>query len=110
MLDILQYGLYYTRLEATAAPLWSLLLVALAAYLLGSANSAVLVSRLLYRTDIRTQGSGNAGLTNMFRVYGKRAALFTLLGDILKTVLSVLLTAIVFGFWYSHVLSVNYFC
>ena len=110
MFEILDKGLFFAQTELREAPLWSLLLVMLVAYLLGSINSAVLVSRILYRADIRTQGSGNAGLTNMFRVYGKRAALFTLLGDILKTVLSILVAAIFFGFWYSHALSVNYFC
>ena len=110
MFEILDKGLFYAQTGSREAPLWSLLLIVLVAYLLGSVNSAVLVSRILYRADIRTQGSGNAGLTNMFRVYGKRAAIFTLLGDILKTVLSILITAIFFGFWYSHALSVNYFC
>lgn len=112
MLDILNHGLFYVKFQpgATGAPLWSLFAVAIVAYLLGSINSAVIVSRLLYRTDIRTEGSKNAGLTNMFRVFGKRAALLTLFGDILKTAVAILLTAVFFGFWYSHGLSVNYFC
>lgn len=58
-------------------------------YLLGSVNSAVVVSRLLYHDDVRNHGSGNAGTTNMLRTYGKGAALLTLLGDVLKTVLAV---------------------
>lgn len=58
-------------------------------YLLGSINSAVAISRLLYRDDIRRHGSGNAGTTNMLRTYGKVAALLTLLGDVLKTVIAV---------------------
>lgn len=58
-------------------------------YLLGSINSAVLISRMFYREDIRTKGSGNAGMTNMMRTYGKGAAAATLAGDMLKTVVSV---------------------
>lgn len=72
----------------------------LVGYLLGSINSAVVVSRILFRDDIRRHGSGNAGLTNMYRVYGKAGALPTLLGDVLKTVLSVLLGAVLMGFGY----------
>lgn len=69
-------------------------------YLLGSLNSAVVVSRLFFRDDVRRHGSGNAGLTNMFRVYGKAGALPTLIGDVLKTVLSVLIGAALMGFGY----------
>lgn len=62
-------------------------------YLLGSINSAIITSKALFDKDIRNFGSGNAGLTNMLRVFGKKAALFTLLGDMLKSALSVLLGA-----------------
>ncbi|MFO7612443.1 MAG: glycerol-3-phosphate 1-O-acyltransferase PlsY [Clostridia bacterium] len=58
-------------------------------YAVGSANSAVLVGKL-YKTDVRTQGSGNAGLTNTYRVLGAKAALMVLSGDILKGVVAVL--------------------
>jgi len=63
-------------------------------YLLGSVNSAVLISRVFYRDDIRLHGSKNAGMTNMMRTYGIAAAIGTLIGDMLKTVLSVLLGAL----------------
>ena len=66
-------------------------------YLLGSINPSIIVSRRLYGKDIRESGSGNAGLTNMLRVYGKKAALFTLGGDMLKTALSVALGACIYG-------------
>ena len=66
-------------------------------YLLGSINPSIIVSRRLYGKDIRESGSGNAGLTNMLRVYGKKAALFTLCGDMLKTALSVMLGALIYG-------------
>ena len=72
----------------------------LTGYLLGSVNSAIVVSRLLYRDDIRKYGSKNAGLTNMLRTYGKAAAGLTLLGDFLKTAISVFIGGILGGFCY----------
>ncbi|NLN54971.1 MAG: glycerol-3-phosphate 1-O-acyltransferase PlsY [Clostridiales bacterium] len=56
-----------------------------ASYFAGSMNFAIMVSREKYGDDVRNHGSGNAGMTNMFRVYGKKAGLLTLLGDALKT-------------------------
>ena len=108
--EILQKGLYATVISpgATNMPVLFLLPALLVGYLLGSLNSAVIVSSLLYRDDIRRHGSGNAGLTNMFRTYGKRAALLTLLGDILKTALAVFLGGFFFGFYYAQSLSFGY--
>ena len=83
-------------------------IVLLASYLLGSLNSAIIVSKLLFKEDIRTKGSGNAGLTNMLRIYGKKAAVLTLIGDLSKTVLSVGITGLVFGFQYVGGISVNF--
>ena len=60
------------------------------AYLLGSLNSAIIVSKLLGLPDPRSQGSGNPGATNVLRVGGKTAAALTLLGDVLKGVIPVL--------------------
>jgi glycerol-3-phosphate acyltransferase PlsY len=70
------------------------------AYLLGSINSAIIISKTLYRDDIRKHGSGNAGLTNMLRTYGKGAAGLTLFGDIAKTAVAILISALFFGFNY----------
>ena len=69
-------------------------------YLLGSVNTAILVSRLFYHEDIRKKGSGNAGLTNMHRVYGKKAAGLVLLGDVLKMLLSLFTVGLFFGMQY----------
>lgn len=69
-------------------------------YLLGSVNSAIIISRVLYGDDIRKHGSGNAGLTNMLRTYGKGAAGLTLIGDIMKTAVAIFISAILFGFNY----------
>lgn len=66
-------------------------------YLFGSINSAVIISRLLYRDDIRNHGSGNAGMTNMLRTYGKGAAGLTLLGDLSKTALAIVCASFLMG-------------
>lgn len=62
----------------------------LAAYLLGSLSSAIILCRLLGLPDPRTQGSGNPGATNVLRYGGKKVAAVTLLGDSLKGLLPVL--------------------
>ncbi|MBQ3955616.1 MAG: glycerol-3-phosphate 1-O-acyltransferase PlsY [Clostridia bacterium] len=67
-------------------------------YLLGSVNTAIIVSGKFYRDDIRNYGSGNAGFTNIMRIYGKRAAIFTFVGDFLKTVLAILIGWCCFGY------------
>ena len=67
----------------------ALLLVAAVAYLFGSISSAIIVTRLFSHKDIRDFGSGNAGATNVLRSQGKLPALFTTLGDLGKSILSV---------------------
>ncbi len=67
------------------------LLSAVAAYLLGSFNFAIILSNKEYHEDIRSFGSKNAGMTNMMRTYGKKAAVLTLLGDTLKAVVAALI-------------------
>lgn len=70
---------------------------AAAAYLLGSLSFSIIVTRLLYHKDIRTFGSGNAGMTNVLRTFGKGAAALTIVGDIGKGILAVLLAKWAFG-------------
>lgn len=65
-------------------------LLILAAYLLGSVSSAIIVCRLMGLPDPRTQGSKNPGATNVLRIGGKRAAAITLVGDSLKGLLPML--------------------
>jgi glycerol-3-phosphate acyltransferase PlsY len=60
-----------------------------AAYLIGSISSAIIVCRLMGLPDPREQGSGNPGATNVMRIGGKKAAIITLLGDLLKGLLPV---------------------
>ena len=64
------------------------ILAAVCAYLLGSLNFGVIISKLFYHQDLRTLGSGNAGATNALRVMGPKMALPVLLGDILKAVIA----------------------
>lgn len=76
---------------------FELAIALLLAYLLGSISSAILVCRLMGLPDPRTQGSQNPGATNVLRIGGKKAAAITLLGDMLKGLIPVLL-AKAFGF------------
>ena len=67
-------------------------------YLLGSINPAILISKLVYRDDIRRHGSGNAGSTNMLRTYGTKAAVFTMLLDFLKAILATVIGTLLLGY------------
>lgn len=60
-------------------------------YLIGSLSSAIIVCKLMGLPDPRTQGSRNPGATNVLRIGGKKAAAITLLGDMLKGVIPVLI-------------------
>lgn len=61
------------------------------AYLLGSVSAAIITCKMMGLTDPRTAGSNNPGATNVLRVGGKKAAAITLLGDMLKGLLPILL-------------------
>lgn len=72
--------------------LLGLLACAVVGYLLGSINTAIIVTHFFkQKEDIRNYGSGNAGMTNVLRSVGKLPALLTFIGDFLKSVASVLL-------------------
>ncbi len=80
--------------------LWDILIVlatALQAYLLGSIDTGILVSKFIYHDDVRNHGSGAAGMTNMLRTFGKKAAAMTAVGDVLKGVLAVCIGRWLFG-------------
>ncbi len=70
--------------------------VALLGYLLGSLNTAILLSRALGKEDVRRHGSGNAGMTNMLRTYGKKLAAITFAGDFAKVAVAIWLARLVF--------------
>lgn len=72
-----------------------LIIIAVLSYLLGSLNFSIIVSRALAKKDIRESGSGNAGATNMLRTYGKKFAVFTMLGDILKVALAIVISFLI---------------
>ena len=75
--------------------IYSALVSALIAYLLGSINTSIILSKLVYGTDIRASGSGNAGATNMLRTHGTKMAVATLVFDVLKGVLMVVLATLI---------------
>jgi len=72
------------------------LIVGIVAYLIGSINFSIIISKKVAGFDVREKGSGNAGTTNVLRTVGKKAAALTLLCDILKGVVAVLIAFIIF--------------
>ena len=99
------FGIITEKLSLTAESFWFWLLMALAVvlsmaagYFLGSVNAAIIISTKKYKSDIRTHGSGNAGMTNMFRTFGKTGGFLTLFGDIAKTVLPICFGYLFFGY------------
>ncbi len=93
---IQKLGLAEDSAGAVAIIVGGILLCIVIPYLLGSINFGLLISRKRFNDDIRAHGSGNAGTTNMLRTYGKRAAAFTLLGDMLKAAIAVGLGYLIF--------------
>ena len=71
-------------------------LTAAGGYLLGSILFGVLISKVMYNDDVRNHGSGNAGMTNVLRTYGKLPAVFTTIGDVGKSVAAVNLGRFIF--------------
>ena len=68
------------------------LLSAVIAYFLGCSNGAVIISKYILRDDVRTHGSGNAGLTNFHRTFGGPLTLTVILIDVLKAAAAALIT------------------
>lgn len=77
-------------------------------YLLGSINTAIIVGKLFYKTDVREHGSGNAGTTNTLRILGKGAAIAVLIGDFLKGVIACLIGRYLAGEIISEVFAGEY--
>ena len=71
--------------------------VIVAGYLLGSLSASIILSRTAWGGDVRSKGSGNAGATNMARVYGLGAGFLTLGCDMLKTIAATLLGSLLLG-------------
>ncbi len=83
---------------ADKLPLYIVILVSIAllAYLIGSLNFGVIISKS-YGKDVRESGSGNAGATNMTRVFGKKVGVLTFIGDALKAVLCCIIGIVLVG-------------
>ena len=81
-------------------------------YLLGSISVSVLLSKYVFKGDVRDFGSGNAGATNMARVYGAKGGAIVLLGDFLKAILACTLSLLIAPSEYTEicVLSVGVAC
>ncbi|MCI8344630.1 MAG: glycerol-3-phosphate 1-O-acyltransferase PlsY [Clostridia bacterium] len=71
------------------------ILIAIIAYLLGSISFSVIISKKMAGFDVRQKGSGNAGTTNVLRSVGKKAAIITLVLDVLKGVAAILIAYLV---------------
>ena len=78
---------------------WRIITTAVIAYLLGSINTAVIVTKIVTggKKDIREMGSGNAGFTNVLRSVGKLPAIFTIVCDALKCVVAVIIGWLIFS-------------
>lgn len=68
-----------------------LFIIAIISYLLGAVNGSIIASKYFFKKDIRDFGSGNAGLTNFYRIFGKTGVIVVLVIDIAKTALAVFL-------------------
>lgn len=73
----------------TGKSVFLIFLGAIIAYFIGSFNTAIILSKSMSGDDIREMGSGNAGMTNMMRNYGKKAGVITLICDMIKGILCV---------------------
>lgn len=71
------------------------IIIAIIAYCIGSINFSVILSKKIAGFDIREKGSGNAGSTNMLRSIGKKAAILTLICDVLKGTIAIVVAIIV---------------
>lgn len=72
-----------------SAAILSALLTAVIAYFCGCFNGAVIVSKYILRDDVRTHGSGNAGLTNFYRTFGGPLTLVVILTDVFKAIVAI---------------------
>ena len=71
------------------------IIIAIIAYAIGSINFSIIISKKLAGFDVREKGSGNAGTTNVLRAVGAKAALITLICDITKGIIAILIAVII---------------
>lgn len=71
------------------------IIIAIMAYLLGNVSTSYIIAKRIAGVDIRTQGSGNAGSTNVLRTLGKKAGALTFIGDLIKGMLAVFVAKLI---------------
>ena len=99
-------GMLYDANASASTPIWVVIAAVLCIavpYFLGSINFAIILSKTIYKTDIRDLGSKNAGATNMMRMFGKKTALMTFAGDALKAFVSGALGYLLLGQYGAHI-------
>ena len=96
-------------LITTGTPVWKIIVSVVIAYLLGNISPSIILGKL-HGIDIKKEGSGNAGTTNALRVLGKKAALITLVIDIGKGVLAVVIGRLMGGDEVGYLCAMAVFC
>lgn len=89
--------------------LW-MVLSAVIAYFCGGVNGAIMISKCFFGEDVRTKGSGNAGLTNFCRNYGVKYAPLVILADVVKMVVAVTVACLLLGWSIEAKLWGGFFC
>ena len=92
-------------LDGSLPPWWVFAVTAAFAYLCGCFNGAVIISKYVLRDDVRTHGSGNAGLTNFYRTFGGPLTLVVILLDVVKAVVALLAVGWLFRITYTDAIS-----
>jgi len=84
------------------------LIIILVSYFIGSISTSYIIAKRMMGVDIRTQGSGNAGSTNVLRTLGKKAGILTFVGDLLKGVVAVLIAKVIATIAHTDVATSSY--
>ncbi|GAA0100047.1 glycerol-3-phosphate 1-O-acyltransferase PlsY [Paraclostridium bifermentans] len=84
------------------------LIIILVSYFIGSISTSYIIAKRMMGVDIRTQGSGNAGSTNVLRTLGKKAGILTFVGDLLKGVVAVLIAKVIATIAHTDVATASY--
>ena len=84
------------------------LIIILVSYFIGSISTSYIIAKRMMGVDIRTQGSGNAGSTNVLRTLGKKAGILTFVGDLLKGVIAVLIAKAIATIAHTDVATASY--
>ena len=84
------------------------LIIILISYFIGSISTSYIIAKKMIGVDIRTQGSGNAGSTNVLRTLGKKAGILTFIGDMLKGVIAVLIAKSIAAMSHIDVVTASY--